>query len=133
MSSKMSLTKKHELIEVAKQRCRELRKRQTNPEKLFWERVRDRKLLDKKFYRQYPVFYDELGKETFYIADFCCYEEKIIIELDGKIHESTQAEDKLRDEILEMRGYKVIRFTNSEIENNIDKVMRNITELLNKN
>ena len=71
----MSLNKNKELREIAKTSCRELRKNSTNAEKDFWNIVRNRKFLGKKFYRQYPIFFDLLGKESFYIADFYCHEE----------------------------------------------------------
>jgi len=81
----MSLNRDPRLIEIAKQLCRELRKNQTKAEKIFWEAVRNRKFMGLKFYRQYPLFFDYTGKETFYIADFFCFEKKCVIEIDGKI------------------------------------------------
>ena len=72
----MSLNKSRELREVAKKICRDLRKNSTIAENKFWERLRNRKFLGKKFYRQYPLFFDTLGKESFYVADFYCHEEK---------------------------------------------------------
>ena len=74
----MSLNNKRELREIAKIKCRELRRKSTNAEKIFWQRVRNRKFLGMKFYRQYPIFYDLNGKESFYIADFYCHDEKMI-------------------------------------------------------
>ena len=64
----MSLTKNTKLIEVAKVLCRELRKNQTYAESILWEQLRDRKFHGLKYYRQYPLFFDLLGKETFYIG-----------------------------------------------------------------
>jgi very-short-patch-repair endonuclease len=90
----MSLNSKNQLIQIAKTVCRELRKNQTEAEELFWETVRDRKYHDKKFYRQYPIFYDLNGIESFFITDFYCHKEKLIIELDGKIHQYRLEEDK---------------------------------------
>jgi very-short-patch-repair endonuclease len=78
----MSLNKKNELIEVAKIICRDLRKRQTKAEEIFWQAVRNRKFLGNKFLRQHPIFYDLKGKESFFIADFYCHEKKLIVELD---------------------------------------------------
>jgi very-short-patch-repair endonuclease len=115
----MSLNRKRELTEVAKVVCRDLRKKSTKAEKIFWESVRNKKLLDKKFYRQYPLFYDITGKESFFIADFNCHERKLIIELDGVIHKYRLKKDKEREEILNYLGLKIIRFRNDEVLNNL--------------
>ena len=80
----MSLNIKKQLVEVAKVVCRDLRKNSTNAEKLFWQAVRNKKFEERKFLRQHPFFHDVTGKETFFVADFYCHEEKLIIELDGK-------------------------------------------------
>ncbi len=66
----MSLNKNKELRAIAKIRCRELRKNSTKAEKIFWKQVRNRNYLGLKFNRQFPIFVEILGKETFYIADF---------------------------------------------------------------
>jgi len=126
----MSLNKQKQLREIAKVKCRELRKNSTNVEKIFWYKVRNRKFLGKKFYRQYPIFYDVYGKESFYIVDFYCHEEKLVIELDGKIHEHQKENDKLRTEIINNKGIKLIRFKNNEIENDINRVMINLKKLI---
>jgi very-short-patch-repair endonuclease len=119
----MSLSRDTRLIQIAKQRCRELRKKQTAAEKIFWEAVRNHRFLGLKFYRQYPLFFDYTGKETFYIADFYCHEKRMVVELDGKIHDYQQQQDEHRTFIIEMLGIKVIRFRNEEIENDLDSVL----------
>jgi very-short-patch-repair endonuclease len=119
----MSLNKKSGLVEIAKVVCRDLRRNETEVEKIFWEAVRSKKLYGKKFYRQYPFFYDITGKETFFVADFFCFEEKLIIELDGKYHKYRLAEDENRTEILNSLGIKLIRFANEEILNNLNDVL----------
>jgi len=115
----MSLNSKQKLVEVSKTVCRELRRRSTNSEKILWEHLRNRNLLIKKFYRQYPLFYDLKGRESFFVADFYCYEEKLVIELDGEYHKYRLTEDIERTLILDSLGLKVIRFTNKEVEQNI--------------
>ena len=67
-----------------------------------------------------------------YIADFVCLSQKLIIELDGRYHESPQQQisDALRTEWLEQKGYSVIRFTNDELFNDISKVLEEIKEKL---
>jgi very-short-patch-repair endonuclease len=65
-----------------------------------------------------------------YIADFVCLSSKLIVELDGGYHqlEQQQVSDAQRTEWLESRGFKVIRFTNEELFNDIDKVLDTIKE-----
>ena len=126
----MSLNRKKELREIAKTRCRELRKNSTNAEMIFWNKVRNRKFIGKKFYRQYPVFYDINGKESFYIADFYCHESRLIVELDGSIHDFRKTEDEIRSEVINNLGIRVIRFSNNEIELNINNVLNKLSELL---
>jgi very-short-patch-repair endonuclease len=119
----MSLIKDHRLVEVAKQLCRKLRRNSTKSEKIFWEVVKNRKFMDKKFYRQYPIFFDTRGKETFFIADFYCHESKLVVEIDGKIHDYNKKHDELRTYIINHMGLDVIRFKNEEIENNLEDVL----------
>lgn len=119
----MSLNDKKKLVEVAKIVCRELRKNSTKAERIFWEQVRNRRFCGKKYYRQYPIFHDITGKETFFIADFFCFEEKLIVELDGRYHQYRFKEDKERTKILNHLGLSVIRFTNDEIENDLESVL----------
>ncbi len=117
------------LRQIAKTRCRELRKNQTNAEKIFWERVRNRRFTGLKINRQFPLFYKLLGKESFYIADFYCHEKKLVIELDGKIHERQKEQDELRTKVLNSMGLKVIRFKNEEVEHNIENVLKQLTQI----
>ena len=119
----MSLNNKTKLVEIAKVICRELRNNSTKAEKKFWDMVRNKKLNGKKFYRQYPFFHDITGKETFFIADFFCYEEKLIIELDGKYHKYRLKEDKERTKILNHLGLRLIRFSNDDIMNDLNGVI----------
>lgn len=99
--------------------AKEMRKKPTEAESLLWEHLR-RKLLDFKFYRQYPI-----GR---YIADFCCPERELVIELDGGIHDSEERKeyDKIRDMTLESSGMKMLRFRNEEIFANIDSIIEEI-------
>jgi very-short-patch-repair endonuclease len=71
---------------LIKQATRNLRKSQTTAEQTFWEIIRNRKILGKKFLRQYPIIYKWRGKQKFFVADFYCHENRLIIELDGGIH-----------------------------------------------
>ena len=126
----MSLNNKTKLVEIAKVICRELRNNSTKAEKKFWDMVRNKKLNGKKFYRQYPFFHDITGKETFFIADFFCYEEKLIIELDGKYHKYRLKEDKERIKILNHLGLRLIRFSNDDIMNDLNGVIIKVKKIL---
>ena len=97
---------------------RELRQNQTSVEKIMWEILRNRKLNNLKFRRQYAF-----GR---YIADFYCFEKNLVIELDWEIHKDRIEYDKIRDEIISKNRVKILRFENSEIDNNIEKVIKEI-------
>ncbi|HRD40564.1 MAG TPA: endonuclease domain-containing protein [Bacteroidia bacterium] len=98
-------------------RCRRLRKNSTPAEQLLWQRLRGRKINGLKFLRQYPFIYQSINYKLYYfIADFYCAEKKLVIELDGKIHEQTKEYDENRDFILNEMKLTVVRFKNEEIE-----------------
>jgi len=126
----MSLSRDPRLVLVAKTLCRELRRNSTEAEDLMWQRLRNRQLLSKKFYRQYPLFFDLYGKETFYIADFFCYEHKLVIEIDGGYHEQQKVKDTLRTEVINLLGIRVIRFKNEEVKENINNILEEISKYL---
>ena len=128
----MSLSRDPGLVLVAKTLCRELRRKSTKAEDILWQKVRNHKLLGKKFYRQYPLFFDLYGKETFYIADFFCFEDKLVIEIDGGYHEQQKLKDALRTDVINLLGLNVIRFTNEEVEKNIKHVLDEISKCLTK-
>ena len=84
-----------------------LRRRLTEPEQLLWKQLRNRQLLGFKFRRQHPI-----GP---YVADFACLSRRLVIELDGRLHEQRSAYDKTRTRFLESIGFTVVRFRNIEI------------------
>ncbi len=92
--------------ERGRRRARELRREQTPAEDALWARLRDRQVLGFKFRRQVAI--------QGYIADFCCPELKLIIELDGAVHleEAQVAHDQNRDAYLKTLGYTILRFPN---------------------
>ena len=122
----MSLNKKNELSEIAKTFCRELRKNSTEAEQILWNVIRNRKLEGRKFLRQHPLYYDITGKESFFVADFYCHDERLIIELDGEYHKYRLKEDEQRTKILNYMGLRVIRIRNENIINILDKVIVDI-------
>ena len=126
----MSLSVKDKLIPIAKGVCRELRSNATPAEQLFWEEVRDRKFLNLKFYRQHPLFVDINGRETFFVADFYCHEKKLIIEIDGRIHDFQTNDDVLREQIIRDKSIRVLRFRNEEVEKDIFGVLDRVGKYL---
>jgi len=115
-----------ELKLIAKQLCRDLRKNATYSEQILWNVLRNRKLNNRKFYRQYPIFYNFDGLSKFFIADFYNHETKLVIEIDGGYHMRQIEYDNMRTEIINILGIEVIRFTNEEVENNIKYVLNTI-------
>src|SRR5687767_9344588 len=112
------LTKYRDRAEAA----RLLRRRQTLPEKRLWHILRDR-FPGYKFRRQLPI-----GP---YFADFCCLEKKLLIEVDGKHHTFQMDDDLSRTTYLETQGFKVIRFSNTQVLHTISWVCCQIEKALN--
>lgn len=104
--------------------AKELRKRQTPEEKKLWFLLQDRRLSGFKFRRQVWV-----GQ---YCVDFCCYEVRLIIELDGGYHKRpvNKLYDFKRTGYLENQGFQVLRFWNSEVNNHEKSVLEKIRESL---
>ncbi len=117
--------KKSDVFQLA----RELRKKQTDSEKLLWEILRNRQLNGFKFYRQRPIFYSYYRRPLFFIADFYCPKAKLVIELDGKIHELSKEYDEQRDTIISNLGIKILRFKNDEL-NNTNEILKIILQHL---
>ena len=107
-------------MSFSRYRVRELRRQATEAEKILWERLRNRRLQGLKFQRQLPV-----GP---FVADFCCRDRRFIVEVDGEVHSTAQqtARDEGRDAYLRGQSYIVIRFTNAEIFNDLETVLRKI-------
>jgi len=103
----------------------QLRSHMTKAESLFWEQIRNKQFKGYKFRRQHPVHK--------YIVDFYCHKLKLIIEIDGGYHKtSTQKKADLeRSKLLEFQDLQVVRFTNEDVLNNIDKVLRELEQKIN--
>lgn len=97
-----------------------LRKNETESEKILWGKLRNNQVKGYKFRRQHPI--------GLYIADFYCHKLKLIIEVDGEYHNLPEQikKDKERTQILESNGLQLIRFTNNEIQKNLEKVVSEI-------
>lgn len=105
-------------------KARELRKSQTTAEKILWQYIRNRLFKGLKFRRQYVI--------GMYITDFYCPEKRLIIELDGSIHdESKQIEKDLdRENNLKYLNFNIIRFKNIEIIRNINNVLKKLNDYI---
>lgn len=103
-----------------------LRKSTTESEKRLWNELKNRKLKGLKFRRQHPIH--------LYIADFYCHEKRLIIEIDGGIHEqgTIKEHDENRTSELERLGIRVIRFSNDEVIYSKDLVLKRIIEIIEK-
>jgi very-short-patch-repair endonuclease len=103
---------------------RKLRKKATPQERIVWSRLKNRQFNNLKFRRQFLI-----GK---YIVDFVCLEKKIIIELDGWQHkeENKKKYDLERTQCLRKRGFKVVRFWNNDVNENLEGVFLRIEEFL---
>ncbi|MCX5750227.1 MAG: endonuclease domain-containing protein [Candidatus Saganbacteria bacterium] len=109
-----------------KETIRNLRRTQTKSETILWQAVRDRQLAGKKILRQHPIVFEWMGIKRFVVADFYCHEVKLIIELDGGIHDKRKNFDEARDTTLQLLGYKVIRFRNERVLSNLSAVLKEI-------
>lgn len=104
-------------------KAKELRKNMTKQERKLWSILRNHKFYGYEIRRQYPI--------SDYVVDFICRSEKIIIEIDGGQHNSEEQleYDKRRTEVLSKLGYKVFRFWNNDIDNNIEGVYEELKRL----
>ena len=104
-----------------------MRKNLTPAEAYLWKQLQGKKLEGKKFRRQHSI--DQ------YIVDFYCAEEGLIVELDGNVHMNPSAEeyDRKRTKYLEDLGFKVLRFENKMVFENLPSVLMEIEENLEQN
>ena len=103
--------------------ARQLRKNMTPAEQLLWQHLRRRQLGGWYFRRQHP-----LGE---FIVDFYGAKARLIIEIDGPIHDRQADYDRQRSALLErMKGHRVIRFSNDEVMNDLESVLFRILEAL---
>ncbi len=103
------------------EKSRSLRKNMTYCERLLWNKI-NRCQLGVKFRRQYVI-------DNKYIVDFVCFEESLIIELDGGQHGDSR-QDLIRDDYLSSCGFKVIRFWNKDLLENMDGCLQTIKMML---
>ena len=102
--------------------ARGFRREGTATEQFLWEELRGRRLNGYKFRSQMPV--------AGYIVDFCCLDKRLIVEVDGPVHADQMEQDARRTHALEEPGFRVIRFSNRMIEEEIDEVLKRIAQAL---
>jgi len=102
--------------------ARAMRRDATPEEDLLWERLRGRKFHGQRFRRQHA-----LGP---FIVDFFCSESRLIVEVDGGIHETTVKQDGERADALQALGFKVVRLRNREITDDMDSALAKIRAAL---
>lgn len=106
--------------------AKELRGKQTLAEDILWEYLRGRRLDGLKFRRQHPILK--------YVADFYCHEKKLVIELDGSVHETevNKDYDQARTNCLADLNVTVIRFRNDEVIHRLEFVISEIRRIILK-
>ncbi|WP_242926448.1 endonuclease domain-containing protein [Pontibacter vulgaris] len=110
----------HSIPNLRKERAL-LRSNLTPAEEELWRLLRKHKVGGRKFRRQHSI-----GS---YIVDFYCASEKLVIEVDDSVHDTIEAigNDQIRDENLQLLGYKVIRIRNSEVFDKPEMVLQKIS------
>jgi very-short-patch-repair endonuclease len=99
-----------------------MRKKPTYAEDALWQRLRKQGVSGCKFRRQHPV--------DRFVVDFYAAQARLVIEVDGSVHDLTPEEDALRQELIEALGLRVLRFSNDEVLQHIGAVVRRIEEAL---
>jgi len=101
-------------------RAAEMRRNPTEPERRLWRHLSNDQLNGRNFRRQSVIGWS--------IADFLCPQRALIVEVDGDTHD--EAKDRLRDDVLASRGFKVVRVTNDDVIKNMDGVLTLISGAL---
>jgi very-short-patch-repair endonuclease len=99
-------------------RAKELRRNTTPAERKLWSRLRNHQLNGLGFRRQHA-----LGT---FIVDFCCPQHRLTIEIDGDTHDNQREYDQTRTDWLNSQGWKELRFTNRDVEQNLEQVLQAI-------
>ena len=121
---RMARYTKREINQDIKQRARLMRKNPTAAEKILWERLRGKQVARLRFRRQHPIGH--------FIVDFYCAAARLIIEIDGAIHDQPGRSeyDTERQNYLESLDARVLRFTNDQVLHATDQVVTTITEAI---
>ena len=108
-------------LELTK-RAREMRTEMTEPETRLWLQLRAKRFSDVKFRRE----------QRRCIVDFAANDPKLVVELDGDTHAGREAYDAARTRFLESKGYRVVRYTNVEVMQNLDGVLQHLTSVIDE-
>ena len=101
--------------------ARKLRLNMTECEELLWEKLAKKKLMGLRFRRQHII-----GR---YVVDFYCHSHKLVVEIEGPVHDTQQDYDETRFGILETLGYQVMRIKNGEILKDMSLVLDTIMKV----
>ena len=100
--------------------ARQMRREPTIAEQMLWQHLRKRQVQGAKFRRQFAI--------DRFIVDFCSLETRLIIEVDGPVHQYTQAHDAIRQQFLEHLGFELLHFENAEVLADLATVLEMIEE-----
>jgi very-short-patch-repair endonuclease len=109
------------MTEVKRERARELRHDMTSAERVLWEHLRGHRADGLHFRRQHVI--------RGFIVDFYCHAARLVVEVDGAIHDQQRDADTERDTILIANGYRMLRVTNDEVLAQLDDVLERIHSL----
>jgi len=110
------------LWERLKPLARQMRQDPTPAENRLWQRIRKQQICGAKFRRQVPL--------DRFLVDFCCFSARLVVEVDGPIHQYTVAEDAIRRDFLAFLGFRVLRFTNQQVFMALETVVAEIREAI---
>ena len=102
--------------------ARTLRQKSGLAEQRVWALLRSGRIDDHKFRRQHPI-----GR---YVADFACDRLRLVIEIDGDTHDVDDEQDRIRTGILNQHGYRVVRYSNVEVMQNLEGVLMNLAAVI---
>ncbi len=119
MPDPFELSRSHR--ETLGEASRALRQRQTTSEEMLWEALRSRRAGGARFRRQH-----RLGP---FIVDFFCFAARLMVEVDGSVHDEQQEYDAFRDDTLQQAGYRTLRVTADDVEQNLPSVLVKIEAL----
>jgi very-short-patch-repair endonuclease len=102
--------------------ARAMRASMTSSERTLWANLKSRRLGGARFRAQHA-----LGP---IVLDFVCCRARLVVEVDGPYHEAQAQKDRERDEHLASVGYRVLRFSNNDVDNDITRVLATITSAL---
>jgi|SRR6056297_232820 len=102
--------------------ARLLRQNATTAESLLWNALRARRLCGLKFRRQHPI--------GGFFVDFACVEHRLVVEVDGEYHDDQIVADRQRENFLRARGWRIIRFGNDDVRDDVDGACQAIAKFL---